>query len=166
MRIDYGLSNLQKSANILIMLIASHSLVAGYIGETIGNPIVAFLVGIVIHFILDTVPHYDTTDKGKFTTRQIALIVVDALIALTVFCLILSKRGFNLSFIAGALGGIFPDILDNVPFWRNRFRNTSFGKEFHKIHKAVHRKQPGAFWGILSQLIVITVFTYLLWGCS
>ena len=148
------------------MLIASHSLAAGYIGEIIGNPIIAFFVGIVIHFILDAIPHYDTTDKGKFTPRQIALIIIDGLIALGIFIAIFFEKGANVSFVAGAFGGVFPDILDNVPLWQKCFRDTSFGKIFHKIHKAVHHKQPSAFWGILSQLIVIAVFTYLLWGCS
>lgn len=149
------------------MLIASHSLAAGYIGEIIGNPIIAFFVGIVIHFILDAIPHYDTTDKGKFTPRQIALIVIDGFIALGIFGVIFFEKGVNISFIAGAFGGIFPDILDNVPFWQKCFRGTSFGKAFHKFHKAVHAKQPNSALGMLTQVLVIVIFASLsLRGCS
>ena len=143
------------------MLIAAHSIVAGYVGEEIGNPFLAFLVGIIIHFILDLVPHYDTTDKGKFTFRQILLIGIDGIVAILLLYYILKDNNYNLSYIAGVIGGILPDLLDNVPLWKKRFRKTKFGKWFHTLHQIVHQKQPSLVIGLATQIILIILFTLL-----
>ena len=144
------------------MLIASHSLVSGYVGEKLGNPFLAFLVGIMLHFILDAIPHYDTTDKGKMTLRQILLIVVDGLIGFWIVCLYCSKMGLNYSFIAGVIGGLLPDIFDNSPLWSKKFRNTKHGHKLHQLHQAMHGKQFSAILGILIQIAIITYFAILL----
>lgn len=143
------------------MLIASHMLVAGYIGERIGNPILAFLVGIIIHFLLDSIPHYDTTDDGKFTPRQIALLVVDGVIGLVIVYYILLGNNFNTSYISGAIGGLAPDIFDNSPFWKKAFRKTTFGKKLHMLHESVHGEQPSLFFGITIQILIIIFFTII-----
>lgn len=143
------------------MLIASHMLVAGYVGERIGDPVLAFFVGIIIHFLLDLVPHYDTTDDGKFTFRQISLLVIDGIIGLVIVYQVLLGNNFNASYIAGAIGGLVPDILDNSPFWKKAFRRTIFGKKLHLLHKLVHGKQPIIYLGLSIQIIIIIVFAAL-----
>lgn len=143
------------------MLIAAHSLAGGMIGDQLGNPFWAFFVGVISHFILDTIPHYDTTDGGKMTLRQILFVCIDGLLGLSIlFFIIKPDLNFESSFLWGAVGGIFPDFLDNVPFWKKCFQKTGFGKNFHKFHADIQFKKTGPFYGIFVQVIVIVFSMY------
>lgn len=144
------------------MLIASHLLVAGYVGERIGDPFLAFCVGILLHFILDAIPHYDTVDQGKFTLRQYLLVIIDGIIGLTIAYFYLSEKGINNSFIFGALGGLLPDILDNSPFWSKQFQKTKFGRIFHSLHKKIQFEQPSPLIGLSMQVVIVVFFAILL----
>ncbi|MFA4996102.1 MAG: hypothetical protein WC536_03100 [Patescibacteria group bacterium] len=148
--------------DILNMMTATHIIAAGYVGERIGNPFIAFLVGIVIHFILDSIPHYDTTDGGKLTKRQLTLTFVDLTIGILIIKFLLkADLSFGSSFLWGAVGGIFPDILDVIPFWQKAFRSTKFGKRFHKFHDDIQRISLPPISGLLIQAIIIIIFSYL-----
>ena len=140
------------------MLFASHAILAGTIGSKINSPMPAFLVGVILHFILDAMPHYDTTDGGKFTFRQNALIGADLIIFAII---ILWLRPTSHAFWWGALGGILPDILDYCPIWKKKLRGTGFGKFFHKLHEGVHWHSAGPFLGIMAQIAVIIISIYL-----
>lgn len=146
------------------MLAANHTIVAGVAGSYIGNPFLAFLAGIIIHFILDTIPHFDTTDKGEFTTRQIALVLIDFLIGLfIIFGILHIKIDPSSPFIWGAVGGNLPDVLDNIPFWKDRFRGTGIGARVHSLHELIHGKAFDAkpVLGMLTQYIIIALFVWL-----
>lgn len=143
------------------MLVAAHIITAGYVGERIGNPFLAFLVGVIIHFLLDAVPHYDTTDNGKVTKRQLVLSITDLIIGiLLIVFLFKADLSLKSSFFWGALGGIFPDILDNIPFWQNAFRSTSFGKRFHKFHDGIQKITLPPIPGLFLQIILIMIISY------
>ena len=144
------------------MLIAAHSIAGGVAGDFIGNPILAFLLGIIIHFILDAIPHYDTTDNHKFTFRQWALILGDALVALLIIFLIIKPPlDINSPFLWGAIGGITPDFFDNVSLWSKQFQAFKLGNVFHNFHERIQPKQPNIFWGLLVQIVLIAIFIYL-----
>lgn len=144
------------------MLIASHIITAGYVGERIGNPFLAFLVGVVIHFLLDAVPHYDTTDNGEITKKQLVLLITDGAIGiLLIIFLLKADLGLKSPFFWGVFGGIFPDILDNVPFWQGAFRNTIIGGKFHKFHDRIQKISLPPMPGLLLQIIIVMIFSYL-----
>lgn len=144
------------------MLIAAHSMAAGYLGDRIGDPVIAFIVGIVVHLLLDMVPHYDTTDDGKLTLRQVGLILADALLFIILIFFVIGSNKISPNFLAGAFGGIFPDLLDNIPLWKKTFRKTAFGKRFHHLHNKIHPKQPNLIYGLLTQAVFIVAFSLLL----
>lgn len=140
------------------MLFSAHFIAGGAVGEAINNPIAAFLIGIFVHFILDSIPHYDTTDKGKFTFRQYVLVFGDMIVgACIIFSLIKSGTVLSLSFFAGAIGGVFPDFFDNIPFWKKRFIKTKFGKKYHLFHEFVQQSSKGIsmVWGLATQIGII-----------
>lgn len=146
------------------MLAANHTVVAGVVGSYFGNPFLAFLIGIIIHFILDAVPHYDTTDNGKITFRQMVLVIVDFLIGLfIVFYIMHVKLSFGSPFVWGAIGGNLPDIFDNVPFWNENFRRTKIGKRIHNFHELIHSKvfDRKPVLGLLSQYLIIALFIWI-----
>ncbi|MDO8444171.1 MAG: hypothetical protein Q7S80_01540 [bacterium] len=145
------------------MILTAHLIAGGAAGELVGNPAGAFLAGIILHFILDAIPHYDTVDKiPHFSRRQVFFttteIIIGILILLFVIKLPLNRSILNSNFAWGALGGLAPDLLDNVPFWEDRFVATKFGRKFHHFHHAIHKKQPGIVVGMATQIITIALF--------
>ena len=145
------------------MLFSVHATAAGAVGEYVRNPILAFLLGIIIHFILDSIPHYDTTDDGKLTPRQLAFVGIDFIIFVLLLIFVI-KPGFSwLSpFWWGAFGGVLPDLLDNVPFWQKAFRRTKFGKKFHHFHEKIQSIKIGPMPGILIQILFLAISVYFL----
>ncbi len=140
------------------MLIATHTIVSGVVGDYIGNPFLAFLTGIFLHLILDYIPHYDTTDKGKFTLRQISFIIADFLLALVIILIIKPDLSFNSSFLWGAIGGNLIDIIDNNPLIQKTVRSNKLGKSLDKLHVSLQRKKIGPLPGILIQYFITAVF--------
>lgn len=145
------------------MLLGAHLIAGATAGEYVNNPYLAFAAGIILHFILDAVPHYDTTDDHKLTFRQITLVAIDGIVGFAVlyFC----YRDFSIhkiSYLAGALGGIFPDLLDNVPFWEKAFQKTFFGKKFHQFHARMQQFDLKPIPGLAIQYIIIVVAVLIL----
>jgi len=145
------------------MLLGAHLMAGAAAGEYINNPYLAFAAGFILHFILDAVPHFDTTDDNKFTFRQIALISVDGIIGLLIFFVCYRQFSVHkISFLAGALGGIVPDIIDNVPFWQKIIKNNKFGKKFHSFHAWVQSIKVAPIPGIAVQYLIIAITVLIL----
>lgn len=145
------------------MLLGPHLITGAVAGEYIDNPYFAFAAGIILHFILDAIPHYDTTDDGKYTFRQIALIFSEGIIGIIIFLFCYKNFSVHkISFLAGALGGIVPDIIDNVPFWQKIFQNNKFGKKFHSFHTWVQLIKLAPIPGIAVQYLIIAITVLIL----
>jgi len=140
------------------MIISVHFLAGGVIGEAIGNPFLAFLLGIVLHFVLDAIPHFDNVLKnGKWNYRQVIFTALDAAATAWILFVYLKPDIYLASpLLWGALGGVLPDLFDNIPFLT--IRNTKLGKPFHKFHNSIHSKPPGWFIGSLTQILVVIFF--------
>ena len=144
------------------MIVAAHVVAGGVLGELVGDPVPAFVVGFMSHFILDAIPHYDTVDDGCYSKRQIVFTSIDFLVMFwllfAVLKLPLDNSLWQSPLAWGALGGFFPDFVDNVPFWSKWFRASKYGKSFHYFHDLVHKKQPSFLTGMTVQAITIILF--------
>ena len=143
------------------MLIAAHSIVGGVVGEAIGHPIAALLLGFILHFVLDAIPHFDTTDGGKLTKRQLIFIGVDGSLGLVIIIYLLLGHSIDpVSFIAGSFGSLIPDLLDNVKFWEKKFRVSKYGSKFHAFHGSMEIIRLGwKHWklGVFTQVLVVLI---------
>ena len=144
------------------MLFTPHTLIGGAIGMEVDNLPTAFVIGVISHFVLDFIPHFDTTDGGKYTFRQNLLIAIDLIVGGSLLLYFWIQSGYNMNFFFGALGGIAPDLLDVVPFWKERFRKTKFGKFFHKIHDSIQIFSTGPVLGIATQIVLILIAVFML----
>lgn len=145
------------------MLLGAHLITGAVAGEYVDDPFLAFVTGIVLHFILDSIPHFDTTDDGKITVRQVLLIGIDGTAGIAI--LFYGYRDFSIhhwSYLAGALGGIFPDLIDNVPLWQKVVRSTKIGKKFNQFHTWIQWRSLSPIPGLAVQYIVITVMVLIL----
>jgi len=136
------------------MLFTAHMLSSGVAGETVGNAFWAILLGIVVHFIMDSIPHYDTTDDGKFTFRQILLAGID----LSFGCIIIFLISINLSlssyFYFGAVAGLLPDFLSLVPPVKRLTERFAIGRKFQAFHGDIQKIKIKPILGILVQIAI------------
>lgn len=144
------------------MLFTAHALSSGVAGESIGNAFLAILLGIVVHFFMDSIPHYDTTDDGEFTSRQILLAGLDLLIGCVIIYLL--SKNFNLSttFYWGALGGLLPDFFSLMPPIRRLTERCLIGRKFQEFHNHIQKVKLRPILGLVVQIVIWLISIYLL----
>src|SRR4051794_23084097 len=115
------------------MIMTGHLLVGGAIGAvatTILPPPWAvpfsFLAGIVSHHLLDLIPHTDAAPFWPDTRRipwfAMLVITIEVLLGCSLTGTLFVAQHTSWAFAAGAVGGILPDVLDEVPAWKHHFR--------------------------------------------
>jgi hypothetical protein len=156
------------------MIISGHLLIGGAIGVAANALLqsaapqfslwavpLALGLGILSHHLLDLLPH---TDAATFwpDPRQVPLFAV-VMVTLEVSCGVLLTGSFFLwqhqtaAFAAGAVGGVLPDLLDEMPLWQERFRQSSFGNVFHRWHTHLHCSDMAGRWpmGLVIDALVV-----------
>jgi len=146
------------------MLLAAHTLAGAAVGEIAGDPVPAFLIGIVIHFCLDAIPHYDTTDGGEYTVRQILLAGGDFFVGLvTLYAVTIFNKQTDITpVLAGALGGIFPDLIGNPPFMKRLLNRNVFGRLLIIFHTNIQKINLPIIPGLAVQIMIWAISLYLL----
>ncbi|MFA4873613.1 MAG: hypothetical protein WC659_06850 [Patescibacteria group bacterium] len=101
------------------MYLTVHATIGILIGEHIANPIAAFTLGAVSHFLTDMIPHGDyvrmTDQYGNkiadttFTMKIIACI--DAALMTGMLWILVSPLLFTLSIACAVIGSIAPDFI-------------------------------------------------------
>lgn len=147
------------------MLFTTHLLVGAAIGKATGNPVGGFAVGYLSHHLLDYVPHYDPgslfykEEKEPDTQWQpftYFMAIADVALGMGIITIVALNSPEATNIIAGALGGVLPDLLDNVPAVKDLFRKTKFGTSFHSFHEKLHNTfgTENLFIGLMMQIIL------------
>lgn len=135
------------------MILATHAIAGAAVGRLTNNPLLAFIFGVISHFILDAIPHWQYKLNSKIESEDImaedmplnkkfvgdiAKIGVDFFGG--VFISLLAFHGWSgfasppTLLIAGIAGGVLPDALQFV-FWK--FKREPF-TTIHKFHFWIH----------------------------
>lgn len=166
------------------MLTVPHVLVGSAIGVAVsqvpGAPLVAFGLGWLSHYALDSVPHWERlyrpheeinfeTDHSINTWPRHIFVqaVLDVLAAAFIVYLIISVKNagtfaWNSPILWGAIGAFLPDFLDNVPLWnRTLSRWPIFGSEA-RLHQSVHiteaeQQRFPRYYGLLTQVVAVSL---------
>jgi hypothetical protein len=130
------------------MLSFTHLFVGAAVGATTNQPVFAIGLGIISHHLLDALPHVDSfakteAEKDVFTTGKYIFAAVEGLAGVAFLIYIVAQSGGTLFDVTspvawGALGGVAPDLADNVPLLKERFRRTRFGQRYHAFHDSFH----------------------------
>jgi len=170
------------------MLTVPHAIAGATLGSLVGDipgqAVFAFAVGWGSHYVLDAVPHWERLfgHKGSgFDTRTPAnqwpksflyQAIGDVVVALVVIIFVLNSHGDLTQFwqspvFWGALGGIFPDILDNTPVINNWFGKFTLVQSERKFHHDNHisiqmQEKFPPYTGLVTQAIVVGVGLWLL----
>lgn len=168
------------------MLFTTHAIVGAALGSATGSPYAGFLLSAASHHVLDAIPHFDQgsfysrrTQPNyigalaedivfKFSRRDWIMLFIDWAVAGILFLAILAASpslDFRIA-IAGAIGGLLPDIIDSSPLWSKRLREkASLISSYHSFHKFFHWTVPQnqIVLGVVTQVAAIaTAFYYLI----
>lgn len=155
------------------MTFTTHLIAGSAIGALSGNIPGALVGGIASHYLLDMIPHFDAgwierhPDVGqkKWTKKLWTAVWIDVVIGAFIFLWLTPASVDALPLVAGGVGGLLPDLLDNVPWWRNIWHSTRLGvweSYWHdQTHFAkIHRRQW--LFAIISQLAILAGAIYIL----
>jgi hypothetical protein len=162
---------------IVLMILVSHGIIGGAIGSFFPqNPLLAFFMGLLSHFIFDAIPHWHyqvksisskaDSPKGVFKIGWgLALdsfkICLDFFLGFLLAMLIFGKGDYsNYSVFAGTLGGVFPDAIMLLSFvWRNKIV-LAFQKFHFFIHTDIYLDSHPVF-GPLTQAVIVSAVVAL-----
>jgi len=163
------------------MILASHIIVSGLLGATTQNYFLAGFFGLVSHYILDAVPHWDfylspefnvkaETEDGNFIKeklfwKEIGKIVVDILIGLSLLFIFLKTLGYiNIAAVfISVFFGILPDSLQ-LFYLMTKWKFIKWNMDLQQfMHFSIHKKIEQAFWpGIIAQIATIGIVFLIL----
>lgn len=158
------------------MLLTSHIIISGLIGAKTGNYFLAAAAGLISHYVLDAIPHWDgyldkefqakaEADKGfirnKFFRKEIAKVAADFSLGLIIFYIFFGRHldyGSAALALTGIFFGILPDPLQLL-YWLTKSPLLKFNYDLqHVIHQ--NKKQPDFTFGMLTQIITIALAVY------
>ena len=154
------------------MIFSPHIIIGAAIGAKTQNLGLIIILGLLSHFILDKIPHWDYSIKGiknfretkNFKTLIINLIkiAVDGLIGLLIIFLILwQKKLLDFSHLPFILLGVFISILPDILWGLSGFINSNFLDAFTKLHDRIHfqKQKEGTitFLGFFTQIVLILI---------
>ncbi|MBU3957395.1 hypothetical protein KKI19_03945 [Patescibacteria group bacterium] len=147
------------------MLSTTHSLVSAIIVSKIPSPAISFPLVIITHYLIDSIPHWDTgsgLSNGTKTRKQSFFhTLIDLTTAATVVLLLFQiGKSLSIRLWLGVLLGISPDLVESPALFLN-YRPSPIDK-LEKFHDYFHRswKLP---YGLIPQVIIIAIVLLILY---
>ena len=153
------------------MLSTAHLMIGGALGALLKRTPTSLAAGVISHHLADCVIHTDTgtfrtgeADAPRYSGAETAAAVLDLAVGFTLLYFVARRRPDWKPILAGAIGGITPDLVDNAPGVAPRFRVTRFGRRYHAMHCRLHRTAAPHEWllGSVTQLAAVAVGAALL----
>ena len=155
------------------MFLTTHALASSLLAEKIKNPLLAYPLILAIHFLMDSIPHWDfgayagdeLPKKGQIKSgnKRFKLGLLGALdlsmVVLGSWLIFRNKLLTNPFLIGGILVGLLPDFLEVPPLFLN-WRPFPLNKleEFHS--RKVHREAKFIL-GLIPQIIILILVFWL-----
>lgn len=148
------------------MFLTVHGTAGIALGTFTGNPILAFIMGVVSHFILDIVPHGDQfvdrwSRKGTRIQRLAFIFITEFSIALIFIFTMFNELIFANPYVllAGMAGGMAPDFAAGfTTVFKSKLWNWYY--QFHHHNHELLQKTISFKYGISLQLITLSLLTY------
>lgn len=147
------------------MFLSVHTCAGAIIGRFSPNPVIAFVLGIISHFIMDLIPHgdlkiYDRYKRGRYVRHALAITLLDGIGAIYIAMLILignNRFGSEINIAAGIAGAILPDVFTVFyEITKSRFLRCIHAFHF-RIHRLIANKREVPYvFGVFYQLIILS----------
>ena len=162
------------------MILTPHILAGAVIGAKTQNLGLIVILGLIIHFIMDWVPHWDYINSGikdfsktknfKALFLDFIKIAIDGLLGLLIVFLILWQKDLlNLFYLPFILSGIFISILPDISLaFVLIFLSPKISEKYFAFHEKYlhfrHKKRKGeiTFLGLATEILIIIVCVFLL----
>jgi len=149
------------------MLVVTHAVTGAVIGQFVRNSPLSFIVGVLVHFLMDMIPHGDSADYKKFKESnkvpkgQIYQLIFDNLImfGLIIYLLVFKVEGYWWPTFWGIVGSILPDLTVGI----HECRPNKISKPIHRTHFFFHNvitdrwKDIRLRYAVILQLIALIV---------
>lgn len=151
------------------MYLTGHAAVGAVIATAITtNPIAAFGIGWLSHYLVDFIPHGDEplgewVKRGNEITRLFIAFVPDAVLMLALLGVFTAVHGVNVVVLAAAIGSTVPDVMWGL---EKLFKRRLFGphERFHtENHNHFDIRIPFTA-GLLAQGVVAGTLWWMLLG--
>ena len=153
------------------MFLTVHATVGITVGQASGNIWLAFIAGLLSHFVLDIIPHGDDNlieDKNKLSEKEsnklFKLGIIDGLIMSVLVSILYLQNQITLPILAlsGVIGSILPDFIQGLYLiFKTPLLNRYF--IFHgDIHFALFKKGVSFKVGLLIQGIILVLASILI----
>lgn len=156
------------------MFLLVHATVGALAGNTVGQPIlgpaapaIGFAGGFVSHFVIDMIPHGDEAIGRIFADHRhakwlAALAIFDGMSALCVIAILAITGQYTnaLAAVAGAIGGMLPDIMVGV----SELRHKKLWPKFLKFHDTNHARlnyEVRPWVGGIGQVVTLAIILTL-----
>lgn len=160
------------------MISTTHITTGAAVGLAVGSLIpnsllaiiVAFLVGVLSHHVLDQIPHTDAgsfrkpNDKAMLRSGERTFALLDNVLGTVIVLYLFFTHQPSWPMLFGAAGGNFPDIFHHPNWWASTTRSL-FNGTYFRIHEKYHfTARGGLIWlGVLTNLILtIGAMSYIL----
>lgn len=165
------------------MTLTTHIIIAEVVARPLArlNPIFGFIVGILSHYLLDAIPHWDYKLKSslanenrlpgekkiRFTRESfwpdVAKTALDTFIGLIIILFLMPPKSIHetVFLLATAFGGVLPDFLQGA--YGSGY--AEFLKPVQKFHDTMHTKiklGPYPLIGVPFQIFIILIAVYFL----
>jgi len=134
------------------MTIVPHAIVGASTAVFTNNIYIAFLLGVVGHFVTDALPHWEPkslvirTADGRKDWSPGLFVFAGVEFLLTILFLILFVHRADFYFlVSGAFGALLPDMIVNNPFLQ-KYRNAPILKYLFIFHGKIHLDTPANLW--------------------
>jgi hypothetical protein len=152
------------------MTIAPHALIGAASSTFTSNIWLAFLFGVISHFIGDAVPHLEpnslvtktSTGEKKWAPGLYVYVAAEILFTIWLISFVRHRPDFYL-IVAGVIGGLLPDMIVNNPFLQ-KYHDKPVIKYIFIFHDKIHMELPISLWYIsaLTELSLIILSLWLL----
>jgi hypothetical protein len=136
------------------MMVLTHVVVGAAIGEEANNPLLAFILGVISHLLIDKIPHFWPKNRKKWDSYFKWIDITLSIIAMIIFWII----GYHsLSFWAGIAGSVSIDVIAKIAPYIN----------YKKFAVWQEKRQPH-MWGkpiyLLNDVAIIIISLTTLWS--
>jgi len=145
------------------MIITPHILAGAAIGVHSPNVWASFCFGLISHYLLDSLPHWDYLESIKISKfNQLIKIFIDFIIGVIIVLIITWPFSFNVLIIFGIFGALLPDFIE---FFYNNFK-IKLLYPFSLFHNKIHYfKRISLLKGMPFQIIILIILIlFIKWG--
>ncbi len=161
------------------MILASHIIVSGILGSRTQSYFLAAIIGLVSHYVLDAIPHWDYLPEFETEVRtknnfirtkkfweNICKVASDILLgfgALAIF-VIFDKNTNIVPLIISAVFSVLPDAI-LLLYWMTEWKIIKWNAKLQEFSHSLMRKKinPGVKSGIIAQIATVGIFFLIMY---